>query len=83
MNFSVHFDDDTVERLNRAAARVGLARNRVITLAVQDWLAHNEEKDWPALLKGHFANPAPELAEETLDFQAWRDALPDGGSVRW
>ncbi|MFT4046079.1 MAG: CopG family transcriptional regulator [Solimonas sp.] len=87
MNFSVHFDDDTVGRLNQAAARLGLTRNRVITLAVQDWLASHEEKDWPAALKSHFSNPAPELAEETLDFQAWREALPDGGNdrttVRW
>ncbi|MGH8444453.1 MAG: CopG family transcriptional regulator [Solimonas sp.] len=83
MNFSVHFDDETIARLNRAVARVGLTRNRVITLAVQDWLARNEEKDWPAALKSHFGNPAPELAEETLDFQAWREALPETGAVRW
>ncbi|WP_028079035.1 ribbon-helix-helix protein, CopG family [Solimonas soli] len=83
MNFSVHLDDETVDRLNQAAARVGLTRNRVITLAVQDWLAHNEEKDWPAALKRHFGNPAPELAEDTLDFQAWREALPEAAQVRW
>ncbi|WP_020650423.1 hypothetical protein [Solimonas variicoloris] len=83
MNFSVHFDDETIERLNRAVARVGLTRNRVITLAVQDWLARNEEKDWPAVLKSHFGNPAPELTEETLDFQAWREALPDSAPVHW
>ncbi|HEX4894821.1 MAG TPA: ribbon-helix-helix protein, CopG family [Solimonas sp.] len=83
MNFSVHFDEATIERLNKAVERAGLTRNRVIVRAVQDWLASNEEKDWPDSLKGHFRNPAPELAEETLDFQAWRSALPGSGEVGW
>lgn len=83
MNFSVHFDDATVERLNKAVERAGLTRNRAIVLAVQDWLARNEEKDWPEALKNHFRNPAPELAEETLDFQAWRAALPAETETAW
>lgn len=83
MNFSVHFDEATLDRLNKAVERFGMTRNRLIVTAVQDWLARNEEKDWPDVLKAHFRNPAPELAEETLDFQAWRDALPAGAEVRW
>lgn len=83
MNFSVHFDDETVERLREATARSGLTRNRLITVAVQEWLARNEEKDWPASLRQHFGNPAPELSEEILDFQAWRDALPTHPETRW
>lgn len=83
MNFSVHFDDETIERLNRAVARVGLTRNRIITLAVQNWLSQNEEKDWPSVLKNHFSNPAPELVEDTLDFQGWREALPGDPETRW
>lgn len=83
MNFSVHFDEATVQRLNKAAERVGLARNRVIAIAVQEWLARNEEKDWPELLAAHFRNPAPELAQETLDFQAWRDQLASPTEPRW
>ncbi len=83
MNFSVHFDDATMERLSKAVERVGMTRNRLIVVAVQDWLARNEEKDWPETLKGHFRNPAPEIAEETLDFQAWREALPAEQGVRW
>lgn len=83
MNFSVHFDDETVERLKAATTRSGLTRNRLITLAVQEWLARNEEKDWPAALRRHFGNPAPELAEETVDFQAWREALPESPETRW
>lgn len=84
MNFSVHFDDETIARLNRAVARVGLTRNRVISLAVQEWLARNEEKDWPQALKHHFSNPAPELTEDVLEFQAWREALPaDEPGLRW
>lgn len=87
MNFSVHFDDATIERLNAAVGRVGLTRNRIIVMAVQDWLARNEEKDWPSALREHFRNPAPELAEEVLDTQAWRAALVSDESaaegLRW
>lgn len=83
MNFSVHFDEATLERLNRAVERFGMTRNRLIVTAVQEWLARNEEKDWPDALKAHFRNPAPELAEETLDFQAWRAAVAAEPGVRW
>jgi len=75
MNFSVHFDEATVERLSSAVVRAGLTRNRLIVTAVQEWLARNEEKSWPPALSEHFRNPAPELAQETLDTLAWRDAL--------
>lgn len=83
MNFSVHFDEVTLDRLNKAVERFGMTRNRLIVTAVQDWLARNEEKDWPDALKAHFRNPAPELAEETLDFQAWRAAVATEHEVRW
>lgn len=83
MNFSVHFDEATLDRLNRAVERSGMTRNRIIVTAVQTWLAQNEEKDWPKSLKAHFRNPAPELAEDTLDFQAWRSALGAGSELRW
>ena len=83
MNFSVHFDDATLERLNAAVKRSGLTRNRIISVAVQDWLARNEEKDWSAGLKAHYRNPAPELAEETVEFQAWRDAMPPKPEPAW
>lgn len=83
MNFSVHFDEATLERLNKAVERFGMTRNRLIVIAVQEWLARNEEKDWPDALKAHFRNPAPELAEETLDFQAWRAAVAAEPGVRW
>lgn len=83
MNFSVHFDDATLDRLNQAVERCGLTRNRIIVTAVQEWLARNDEKDWPEALMAHFRNPAPELTEESLDFQAWREALPTKGGVRW
>lgn len=83
MNFSVHFDEVTIERLNQAVTRVGLTRNRIIVKAVQEWLAQNEQKDWPELLKEHFRNPAPELAgSEVPDLKSWR---PQSGSAatRW
>ncbi|MGH8456054.1 MAG: CopG family transcriptional regulator [Stenotrophobium sp.] len=73
MNFSVHFDETTVERLSKAVDQVGLTRNRIIVRAVQEWLERNEEKDWPELLKSHFRNPAPELAaNDALDAKTWR-----------
>lgn len=83
MNFSVHFDEATLDRLNRAVERSGMTRNRIIVTAVQEWLARNEERDWPDALRAHFRNPAPELAEDTLDFQAWRAAIPAEAEVRW
>ncbi|QHS09633.1 CopG family transcriptional regulator [Sinimarinibacterium sp. NLF-5-8] len=83
MNFSVHFDDATLERLNKAVERSKMTRNRIIVTAVQAWLDANEERDWPEVLKAHFRNPAPELAEEALDFQAWRSALGAETGVQW
>lgn len=83
MNFSVHFDDATVERLNKAVERVDLTRNRIIVKAVQEWLERNEEKDWPEQLKAHFRNPAPELApDDALDVKSWRPQTASEG-VRW
>ncbi|HSW11289.1 MAG TPA: ribbon-helix-helix protein, CopG family [Solimonas sp.] len=83
MNFSVHFDEATIERLNKAVERAGVTRNRLIGMAVQEWLARNEEKDWPETLAAHFRNPAPELAQDTLDFQAWREQLAAPAEPRW
>jgi hypothetical protein len=83
MNFSVHFDEATLARLARAVARSKLTRNRIVVRAVQEWLDRNEEKDWPRLLRAHFGNPAPELAEAALDDQAWRRELPAEADVRW
>lgn len=83
MNFSVHFDEATVERLSAAVGSSGLTRNRIIVTAVQEWLDRNGEKDWPSLLKEHFRNPAPELAQETLDTLAWREALSEEAGANW
>lgn len=82
MNFSVHFDTDTVARLAAAVERTSLTRNRIIGEAVREWLARNEEPTWPATLAEHFRNPAPELAQETLDAGQWQDALTHEGA-RW
>lgn len=72
MNFSVHFDDDTLERLNRAVEQAGLTRNRVISSAVKEWLVRFESSDWSPALREHFRNPAPELAAGIADFQVWQ-----------
>ena len=82
MNFSVHIDIDTVARLAAAVERTGITRNRIIGEAVREWLARNEEPTWPATLAEHFRNPAPELAQETLDGAQWQDALAPE-SARW
>lgn len=83
MNFSVHFDDATVERLNKAVERVDLTRNRIIVKAVQEWLERNEEKDWPEALKAHFRNPAPDQSSnDSLEAKAWRSESATEG-VRW
>ncbi len=82
MNFSVHFDDQTLERLNAAVKRVGLTRNRIIGKAVQDWLDRNEQKDWPEALKAHFRNPAPELSSSDDMDRVNARKLPAVG-VRW
>jgi hypothetical protein len=83
MNFSVHFDDVTVTRLNKAVAQVGLTRNRIIGRAVQEWLDRTEQQDWPELLKSHFSNPAPDLAESPLAAKAWRPIEPAASKARW
>jgi predicted transcriptional regulator len=83
MNFSVHFDEATIDRLAAAVERSGLTRNRIIVQAVRDWLERNEEPGWPEALREHFRNPAPELAEETLDVQAWAAALAPEREPRW
>ncbi|MDB5968089.1 MAG: CopG family transcriptional regulator [Hydrocarboniphaga sp.] len=72
MNFSVHFDDETLERLNRAVEATGMTRNRLISIGVKDWLLRFEASDWPPALREHFRNPAPELAAGIADFQVWK-----------
>lgn len=83
MNFSVHFDDETIAALTAAVARSGIPRNRIIGVAVREWLERNAERDWPAALRAHFRNPAPELAEQVLELEAWRQRLATEAEVRW
>jgi predicted transcriptional regulator len=74
MNFSVHFDAQTVARLSAAVERVGLTRNRIIVRAVQEWLVKNEAEEWPEDLRDHWRNPAPELSAGPVEFEPWRPA---------
>tara|TARA_R110000787_G_scaffold107489_18_gene215474 strand:+ start:1541 stop:1783 length:243 start_codon:yes stop_codon:yes gene_type:complete len=78
MNFSVHFDAETIARLAAAVERVGLTRNRIIVNAVQEWLQRNEAEEWPDDLRDHWRNPAPEPGEPNTDFVPW---TPSGGSL--
>ena len=85
MNFSVHIDEATLGRLQAAVEREGLTRNRIIVMAVQEWLARNEARDWPESLRGHFRNPAPALDDDTLDavcpYCSRRFVLKEGANV--
>lgn len=82
MNFSVHFDEATIDRLSKAVDQAGLTRNRIIVKAVQEWLERNEAKDWPETLKEHFRNPAPELSSGgDTDVKVWRTNAASG--ARW
>jgi hypothetical protein len=83
MNFSVHFDEPTLDRLGAAVERSGLTRNRIIVQAVREWLERNEEPGWPESLREHFRNPAPELAQETLDVQTWTASLAAESELGW
>jgi hypothetical protein len=83
MNFSIHLDESTLTRLAAAVDRFGLPRNRLIAVAIREWLERNEASDWPPSLVEHFRNPAPALAAETLDTAAWRAALDDPKSAPW
>lgn len=83
MNFSVHFDDDTLDRLVEAVKRTDLTRNRIIVKAVQEWLERNEERDWPESLKAHFRNPAPEIEADDLDDLTSYRPLEAGARGGW
>jgi hypothetical protein len=48
MNFSVHLNDELVERLNQTAKESGKARNALIREAVAEWLGRRQPGKWPA-----------------------------------
>lgn len=48
MNFSVHLNDNLVERLNRTARETGKPRNALIREAVAQWLVRRQPGKWPA-----------------------------------
>jgi Arc/MetJ-type ribon-helix-helix transcriptional regulator len=47
MNFSVHFNDELVKRLNETAKAKGKTRNALIREAVTEWLERERPKKWP------------------------------------
>lgn len=49
-NTSVHLPDDLLQRLDAAAARMGVSRNRLVVESCQRFL--DAEREWPA---GFFA----------------------------
>lgn len=48
MNFSVHLNDELVERLNQTARESGRTRNALIREAVGEWLGRRRPAKWPA-----------------------------------
>lgn len=65
MHFNIYLDDETGERLNRAALEAGESRNALIRRAVGDWLARQGRAQWP---------------EEVLRFEGVADFPPFEGS---
>jgi predicted transcriptional regulator len=47
MNFSVHLNDELIERLNQTARESGKTRNALIREAVAEWLNRHRATSWP------------------------------------
>jgi predicted transcriptional regulator len=47
MNFNIYLDDETGQRLNRAAKREGESRNALVRQAVSEWLNRHGKSQWP------------------------------------
>lgn len=50
MHFNIYLDDDTGEKLNRAAERMGESRNALIRRAVGEWLKRHGKPEWPEVV---------------------------------
>ncbi len=71
MNFSLHLDDRTLERLNRAVQATGVTRNRLIGRAVQEWLDRHEAAQWPDAVAEHLRNPSGVAGLGAPAFRPW------------
>jgi hypothetical protein len=69
MNFNIYLDDETGQRLNRAAQEAGESRNAVIRQAVAEWLARHTLPQWPDTVLDFQGLP------ETPTFESTRDQL--------
>jgi hypothetical protein len=47
MHFNIYLDDDTGQKLNRAAAQSGESRNALIRRALAEWLNRHGQPQWP------------------------------------
>jgi predicted transcriptional regulator len=47
MNFNIYLDDETGQKLNQLAKRVGESRNALVRQAVSDWLIRYGKPRWP------------------------------------
>jgi hypothetical protein len=62
-NSSVHFPSEIIERLDRAARRKRVSRNRIIVVACEKYLDESEAEDgWPP----DFFEPLPDEEREEL-----------------
>ncbi len=57
MHFNIYLDDDTGERLIKAAKIAGENRNAVIRQAVQDWLVRRGKPQWPQAVLSYAGDP--------------------------
>ncbi len=69
MHFNVYMDDQTGQQLSDAALQQGQTRNALIRAAVRDWLARQNQPQWPAEVLD-FTGLA-----ETPPFEAGREQL--------
>ena len=57
MHFNIYLDDETGERLTKAAKKAGENRNAVIRQAVQEWLVRRGKPQWPPAVLSYAGDP--------------------------
>ena len=69
MHFNIYLDDDTGQKLNRAAEQSGESRNALIRRALAEWLNRHGQPQWPEEVlsfKGVASTPPFEASRDKL-----------------